>query len=302
MFLFTTPTESASAPQRPVVEAIRAGARGGDVGFDYLLATAQRESALDPSARASTSSAAGLFQFIEETWLSLVRSEGPRIGLGAEAQAITRASDGRHVVADPRQRDAILALREDPEISARLAGAFTRQNRDLLAAELGRTPSESDLAVAHVMGASGAAGLIRAVREAPHTPAADLFPRAAQANRALFFEPDGRPRDVAGLYRAIAQAQERAGARARDAAPAFGEEAPLAFARADGPAFHGFFRTDTARSPVSGAVSSLWAGEGAAAPPAAPPASAPAARSPAAAPRAAAQAPLDLSAFTRGTR
>jgi hypothetical protein len=54
MFLFTTPSSPVrdSAPASPVVDAIRQGAERTGTGFDYLLATAQRESALDPGARA----------------------------------------------------------------------------------------------------------------------------------------------------------------------------------------------------------------------------------------------------------
>ena len=45
----------------------RAATRTG-VDFDYLLAQAKLESGLDPSAKAGTSSATGLYQFIDSTW------------------------------------------------------------------------------------------------------------------------------------------------------------------------------------------------------------------------------------------
>ena len=51
MFLFTTPPARETAAVSPVVDAIRQGAERTGTGFDYLLATAQRESALDPAAR-----------------------------------------------------------------------------------------------------------------------------------------------------------------------------------------------------------------------------------------------------------
>ena len=128
MFLFTTPPAREPAPVNPVVDAIRQGAGKTGTGFDYLLATAQRESALDPKARARSSSASGLFQFIEQTGL----------GLGDEANAIAAKSDGTLVVDDPRRRREILALRHDPQVASLMAGTFTQRNRDLLAAELGR--------------------------------------------------------------------------------------------------------------------------------------------------------------------
>src|SRR5919112_6612784 len=165
MFLFTTPPIRETAPTTPVVDAIRQGAERTGTGFNYLLATAQKESALDPSARARSSSASGLFQFIEQTWLGLVKSDGAKLGLGQYANAITTKADGTYVVNDPAARQAILNLREDPKVSSVLAGSFTQRNRDVLASDLGREPSGGDLYVAHFLGARGAAQLIQAARQ-----------------------------------------------------------------------------------------------------------------------------------------
>ena len=46
-----------------VAGAIRQASQATGASFNYLLATAQVESGLDPQAGASTSSARGLFQF-----------------------------------------------------------------------------------------------------------------------------------------------------------------------------------------------------------------------------------------------
>ena len=55
-----------------VEAAIRRASNATGVDADFLLKTARRESALNPSAKARTSSAAGLVQFIEQTWLGSV--------------------------------------------------------------------------------------------------------------------------------------------------------------------------------------------------------------------------------------
>ncbi|WP_246154930.1 transglycosylase SLT domain-containing protein, partial [Methylobacterium oryzihabitans] len=161
MFLFTTPTPRETAPRTatasPVVEAIRQGAEKTGIGFDYLLATAKRESGLDPSAKAGTSSATGLFQFIEQTWLGVLKQDGPDLGLGAYADAITAKPQGGYAVSDPAARQAILDLRQDPQAAAAMAGALTRRNHEALGAELGREPTAGDLYAAHVLGARGAA-------------------------------------------------------------------------------------------------------------------------------------------------
>lgn len=81
----------------------RAGDKNG-VDFDYLLQTAMRESSLDPHAKAKTSSAVGLFQFIEGTWLEVLKEEGPKLGYGSLSDKIARTSDG-YEVKDAKMRD-----------------------------------------------------------------------------------------------------------------------------------------------------------------------------------------------------
>ncbi len=100
-----------SQPAPQVTSAIRQAAQTTGTSFDYLIATAQLESGLNPAAQAPTSSAGGLFQSIDQTWLSIVKAVGPALGFGAYAQAIQQGADGRYQVTDPAARDAILNLR-----------------------------------------------------------------------------------------------------------------------------------------------------------------------------------------------
>ncbi|MCJ2141610.1 lytic transglycosylase domain-containing protein [Methylobacterium sp. E-066] len=287
MFLFTTPSSppessppaqgraaSGAAASGPVVQAIRDGAMASGVGFDYLLATARRESALDPAAKAGTSSATGLFQFIEQTWLGVMKNAGPKLGLQAHADAITRQPDGTYTVPDADQRQAILDLRRDPKISATLAGALTQQNSDALAAALGRDPTSGDLYAAHVLGAKGAAALISTARAFPARAAALDLPEAAAANRALFYDRAGRPRSAAELYASLSAAAQGAAAATdltalrQDGAPA--TQAATAYA-STATAFGGssdlrsLFQTDQ-RGAASDAVARLWQARNAAPP------------------------------------
>jgi hypothetical protein len=259
MFLFTTPPAREPLPVNPVVDAIRQGAERTGTGFDYLLATAQKESALDPTARARSSSATGLFQFIEQTWLGLVKTEGPKHGLGDYAGAITAKSDGTLGVDDPKARRQILALRQDPQVASVMAGTFTQKNRDLLAAELGREPSNADLYVAHFLGGRGAVDLIRAAQAAPRRSAAADFPDAAAANRSIFFDARGRARGAGEVYALLAASHgAQVSQTVQASAPAFGPAQPVAFAKRDGPALHGLFRTDGRTGPISEEVARLW--------------------------------------------
>lgn len=244
----------------PTVAAIRRGSERTGVDFDYLLRTAQRESALDPAAKARTSSASGLFQFIEQTWLGLVREQGASVGLGDYAKAIAPRGDGRLAVEDAATRDQILALRHDPEAAATLAGVFTKKNAEALGAALGRAPSEGDLYVAHVLGAKGAADLIRGAQSNPDSAAASGFPEAAAANRSIFYDKGGRPRGFGEVYAILAGNMSGEGeAASPQAMPAFATPG-FAAAKDTGPALFSLFRTEGRRGPVSEAVARIWNG------------------------------------------
>jgi hypothetical protein len=192
-----------SASHATVTGAIRQAARMTGADFQYLLATAQVESNFRPNAKAATSSARGLFQFIEQTWLQTLKEQGPALGYGAYADAIVRLPFGKYVVAEPRMRAAIMNLRSDPTASAVMAGAFTRANAARLTETLGRAPTEGELYIAHFLGATGASRLIGLSQSRPTTPAAAAFPGAAQANRAMFYDRDGRARGASEVYRVL---------------------------------------------------------------------------------------------------
>jgi hypothetical protein len=179
-----------------VIGAIRNAARATGADFQYLLATAQVESGLNPTAAVSSSSAKGLFQFIDQTWLATLKEAGPALGYGRYADAIVKTQSGRYEVADAAMRREILALRNDPTANAAMAGAFTQQNAALLKQRIGRGPSEGELYLAHFLGAGGAAQLINQASQNPRATAASIFPSAAKANPSIFYDRLGRARSA----------------------------------------------------------------------------------------------------------
>jgi hypothetical protein len=266
MFLFTTPQTRETQPANPVVSAIRDGAAKTGAGFDYLLKTAQRESSLEPDAKAKTSSATGLFQFIEQTWLSMVKQEGPKQGLSGYADAISETGGGRLTVADPVAREKILELRKDPQVAAVMAGALTQKNREQLAGALGRQPHAGELYMAHVLGARGASDLIKTAAADPTRAAAKDFPEAAAANRGIFFDKAGRARSAQEVYGVLAAShantQLAASATVTQTASTQGGDKPAEIAAALAPGrakgLIGLFSTEGSRAPVSQAVANLW--------------------------------------------
>ncbi len=310
MFVDSTGTQGAA-----VIGAIRNAARATGTDFQYLLATAQVESGLNPTASVSSSSAKGLFQFIDQTWLATLKQAGPALGYGRYADAIAQTPSGAYTVPDPALRQQILALRNDPAANAAMAGAFTQQNAAVLRERIGRQPSEGELYVAHFFGAGGAAQLINLARQRPDAAAASFFPNAAKANPSIFYDRQGHARSVSDVYHvlvarydvaraapvvpasAVATAVQPPNAAAAPAttnmpgiSAAAGATAATATPAAARPSFHSLF-SDSERAPVSRFVRDLWttnprvaaALTGQAAPPAAAPD-----------PQAAPGAPLDL--------
>src|SRR5437870_6035039 len=111
-----------------IAGSIKQAASTTGASFEYLLATAKMESNFNPKAAATTSSARGLFQFIDQTWLGTVKEAGPQLGYGDYAEAITRSPSGGYSVTDPVARAAILKLRDDPAASSAMAGMLTQPN------------------------------------------------------------------------------------------------------------------------------------------------------------------------------
>lgn len=267
-----------------VTGAIQGAASATGASFQYLLAAAKIESNLNPTAAASASSARGLYQFIEQTWLGTVKEAGGHFGYGQYADAITRLPSGRYAVSDPAMRETILKLRDDPVMNAAMAGVLSRSNSAKLTGLLGRRPSDGELYIAHFLGVGGAAKLISAAENTPGADAARLFPEAAASNQSIFYDRSGRARSVdevyANLNRVYAHAADApvvrtamasAGVSATQRAMAFvqgvgpqtvGEPLQLRPARSasaqNEPVFRTLFHVGDRQEPVSPAVQSLW--------------------------------------------
>jgi hypothetical protein len=272
-----------------VTSAIRAASRTTGTNFDYLLKTAMRESSLDPSARARTSSARGLYQFIESTWLAMVKEEGPKFGLGKYAALIDRLAGGEYTVRDPQARAHLLKLREDPEISSVMAGALARRNAQELSRALGRKPTKGELYLAHFLGAGGAKRLIQLQRSNPNASAAAAFPEAARANQTIFHHKSGKARSASEVFAVLTGKHDKRPApltvaNLRSGAPASAPHKPnppapreiyshpisprrSSFAPEEGTAFEALFRDGTqAQAALSPAVRELWGTPNAATP------------------------------------
>lgn len=171
--------------------AIAGAAQATGVDFKYLMAQARLESSLDPTARARTSSASGLYQFTGETWLRTLDKHGADHGLGWASDLIEGGS-----VRDPAARAQLLALRFDPQVASLMAGELANDNSTYLSGLLGRQPDHAELYLAHFFGAEGAGKFLAALGNDPTQSAAAILPSAAAANRSTFYGAGGAARSV----------------------------------------------------------------------------------------------------------
>jgi hypothetical protein len=191
---------NAASNRADVLAALKQASAATGTDFNYLLDTATRESGLKSSAKAGTSSASGLFQFVEQTWYGMVKQHGAQYGLGSYASQIQQGSDGHYRVDNSSDRSAILALRNDPKVASLMEGEYANQCRATLKSDLGRNVCNGELYAAHFLGTDAAAKLIRMSENQPNANAASAFPAAADANQNVFYHADGTPKTAKEVY------------------------------------------------------------------------------------------------------
>jgi hypothetical protein len=191
------------AIDRATLQGLKAASAKSGVSFHYLVAKAAQESSLDPTAKADSSSAVGLFQFTRGTWLDMVKRYGSQYGFADLSRQILETPSGKLTVTDAAAEKRIQALRQDPETSGLMAAEYARDNAAALESALDRAPDAADLYLAHFLGPNGAVTLLNAEAQTPGREAADVVPAAARANPAVFTAADGAPRTVAQVVKLI---------------------------------------------------------------------------------------------------
>lgn len=138
-----------------------------------LASMAAIESGFNPSIKAGTSSATGLFQFINDTWRTMVRKYGPKYGMDTSVAAT------------------------DPRANALMGAEYIKENLDYLSKSVKRPLTDTDAYIAHFLGAGGAKKFLTAD---PNAVAAEVFPKESRANAPIFYTKDGKPRTIAEIY------------------------------------------------------------------------------------------------------
>jgi hypothetical protein len=212
------PIQAVSDTRDQIISTIRKVADTQNADFRYLLNQAKLESGLNPAARASTSSAAGLFQFTSGTWMNVVMRHGDKVGLASEAESL------RSKMISNAERAQILNKRQEPYLATALAAHLAADNAQHLAAAGHKSIGPTELYMAHFLGASGANTFLNGLRDKPLEPAAKALPAAAAANTSVFFN-NRTPLSYLDIYNRFAQKFADAAATSAAAAPAIKEGA-----------------------------------------------------------------------------
>lgn len=174
---------SARAPQG-IINAIKTASAKTGVSFTYLMEKAAAESNFKADAKAKTSSATGLFQFIESTWMDMVKTHGAKHGIDTS-----------------QSKSSLLNLRKDPEVASLMAAEFAEGNKSYLEKTIGGDIGNTELYFAHFMGAGGASAFLSQLKKNPLSIAADIFPKEASTNRSVFYDRQtGAPKTLQQVY------------------------------------------------------------------------------------------------------
>ncbi|MBM3576792.1 MAG: lytic transglycosylase domain-containing protein [Alphaproteobacteria bacterium] len=204
--------------QQSIVEHVVKAAQTTEMDPALLMAIADKESNFSSTAKARTSSASGLFQFVEKTWFKAMKTFGWRHGHGDTAAAIA-SDEGPRV--SGQKRAQILNLRNDPYLSAALAAEMLKKDSARIAEKIGRPLTSGETYLIHFLGPDDAERFMRTVEEAPHTSAAALLPRPARANKPIFYEQQGRRlkvRSVQEVHEAFETMMDKRTSRYEDVA------------------------------------------------------------------------------------
>lgn len=155
-----------------VAPTITAAAEAIGLDAKLALSVAGIESSFKTMAKSRSSSAAGLFQFIDDTWKEQMLAHGPRLGIPANATQF------------------------DPVANSLLGAAYLRSNKESLEKSTGKQIGDTELYLAHFLGLGGARKFLSAD---PNEKAAKVLPSASSSNVPIFFE-GARPRTISEVH------------------------------------------------------------------------------------------------------
>ena len=153
-----SPTGTSVEEMKTLIEA-----SAKSVGIDPKLATAVAavESDFKPNAGNGSSSAKGLFQFIDDTWKEQISKYGSKYGLPPNSSVF------------------------DPKANALMGAQYIKTNVESLK-QTTDTVGPVEAYMAHFLGLGGAKEFLGAMKSSPETIGSELMPKAASKNTETF--------------------------------------------------------------------------------------------------------------------
>lgn len=164
------PMPARNRDRNAAIPTLQAVSKITGVPLDMLMTFAAMESSFDYNARPSgsmKSNALGWFQFVPETWESVIKLWGHKYGLTLDGD--------------------FQALRADPRLNALMAAELYKDNARILANGLGRAPTDTEIYMAHFLGAPKG---LEIIKMNPDVIPANLWPRTANSNPPIFYRDD----------------------------------------------------------------------------------------------------------------
>ena len=186
--------------------AVRHAAKVVGVDFGYMMELASAESGFEGSVKATTSSATGMFQFTDDSWMTMLYTDGAKYGLKDIADHIEVKRDRNNNIVsakieDPLIKQYALDLRRDPRVNALMGAEFAKENKAIMQAALPKQNLErTDQYLAHFLGPGQAVDFLTQMKKHPEKAADGLFPAAAGANKGVFYNDDGTARSLTDVY------------------------------------------------------------------------------------------------------
>ena len=157
-----------------VIDSIRNAAKKVGVDASIMLAMAKQESGFNPNAKAGTSSASGLFQFISSTWDSMTNKY---------ADKFPELNKGKM----------------DTDASAIAGALYIKENSEFLKKN-GIPVNGTTIYASHFLGPGGAKKLLSAD---PSIIGSELLPAAAAKNKPIFYDKGGNARTVSQILEVL---------------------------------------------------------------------------------------------------
>ena len=163
-------------PTDEVLAAIKSASDQTGVDFGYMMAMAAQESGFNPTIKAKTSSATGLYQFIDSTWKGMVSKYGQKYGI--------------------TEKDRL-----NPTAQAIMGAMYTKDNGSIIKSVLGREANPTELYMGHFLGGGGVKSFLKGMQTDPNATPASMqqYAAAAKANTPIFYDK-GRPRTFQEIY------------------------------------------------------------------------------------------------------